>query len=144
MTENNIQEHYQTLNNLQQEQLIALRKENHDLKLKIISDKQRKLIRKKEYEEKLGNLQILVQDASIRLNEGSEVIRKLQQHLKICQEKLSDKTKLLYAKDDMIHDYQLHIGHLNDTIKQLMDEKKQLIDECTAQQLKYSLNVSFD
>jgi predicted oxidoreductase (fatty acid repression mutant protein) len=94
MSENNLQEldnirqHYQILNNLQHEQLIALRKENHELRLKITHEQQRKLIKKKFYEEKLEKLQILNNDASIRLNEGSEVIRKLQKHLKICQEKV--------------------------------------------------------
>jgi predicted YcjX-like family ATPase len=86
MSENNLQEldnirkYYQTLNNLQHEQLIALRKENHELRLKII--------KKKFYEEKFEKLQILNNDASIQLNEGSELIKKLQKHLKICQEKV--------------------------------------------------------
>jgi hypothetical protein len=81
MTENNLQD----LDNIQHEQLIALRKENHELRLKIIHDKQRRIIKKKEFEK----LQMLVKDAAIRLNEGSELIRKLQQHLKICQEKVN-------------------------------------------------------
>lgn len=86
MSENNLQEldnirkYYQTLNNLQHEQLIALRKENHELRLKII--------KKKFYEEKFEKLQILNNDASIQLNEGSELIKKLQKHLKIYQEKV--------------------------------------------------------
>jgi hypothetical protein len=80
MTENNFQE----LN----EQLLALRKENHELRLKINYNKQRKILKKKEYKEKFEKFQILVNDASIRLNEGSQLIRKLQHHLKICQEKV--------------------------------------------------------
>ena len=43
-----------------------------------------------EHEQQLSELQNLANDASIRLNEGSEVIRKLQKHLKICQEKVSN------------------------------------------------------
>lgn len=80
MTDNNLQEldkHDQSLIDIQHEQLIALRKENHELRLKIIHNKQRKIIKKKEYEK----LQIL-------FNEGNELIRKLQQHLKISQEKV--------------------------------------------------------
>ncbi len=151
MTENNLQD----LDNIQHEQLIALRKENHELRLKIIHDKQRRIIKKKEFEK----LQMLVKDAAIRLNEGSELIRKLQQHLKICQEKvnllvfrktkhkkryfqLSNKTKALLAKDDTLRDYQSHIDHLNHIIRQLTDEKKQLIDQYTAQHLQICLNVS--
>ena len=79
---------FEELNHLQHEQLIALRKENHELRLKIIHDKQRKIVRKKEYQDKLKKLQILVNNASIQLNQGNELIRKLQQHLKICQEKV--------------------------------------------------------
>ncbi|CAF1061970.1 unnamed protein product [Rotaria sordida] len=135
MTENNIQEHYQTLYNLQHEQLIILRKENHELRLKITQDKERKLIKIKDYEKKLEKFQILANDASIRLNEGSELIKKLQQHLKICQEKLSDKTKVLLTKDDTIHKYQLHITHLNNRIKQL-------IDQYTTKNLQFSFNVN--
>ncbi|CAF3187456.1 unnamed protein product [Rotaria sp. Silwood2] len=139
---NNLQEHYQTLYNLQHEQLITLRKENHELRLKITQNKEQKFKKIKEYEEKLEKLQILANDASIRLNEGSELIRKLQQHLKICQEKLSDKTKTLLAKDDTLRKYQLHIAHLNDRIKQLMHEKKQLIDDYTVKNLQFSFNLN--
>jgi primosomal protein N'' len=90
MMEQNSQQldkHYQSLIDIQHEQLIALRKENHHLRGKIMHDKQRKLNKKKEYEDKLQNLQ---NDARIRLDEGSELIRKLQKHLKICQEKVID------------------------------------------------------
>ncbi|CAF2135823.1 unnamed protein product, partial [Rotaria magnacalcarata] len=73
----NIREHYETLHNLQHEQLIAVR---------------------------------------------SELIRKLQKHLKISQEKLSDKTKSLLEKDDTLRHYQSHITQLNDKINQLTDE----------------------
>ncbi|CAM4768517.1 unnamed protein product [Rotaria magnacalcarata] len=138
----NIREHYETLHNLQHEQLIALRKENHGLRLKLAHDKERRLIKKKEYEEKLEKLQILANDASIRLNEGSELIRKLQKHLKISQEKLSDKTKSLLEKDDTLRHYQSHITQLNDKINQLTDEKKKLIDEYTIQKLQFSLNFN--
>lgn len=77
----------QDLNTIR-EQLNLLHKENHELRLKIAHDKERKLIKKKEYEDKIEKFQILANDASIRLTEGSELIRKLQQHLKICQEKV--------------------------------------------------------
>jgi hypothetical protein len=92
MTENNsTDKHIENdleLNTLQHEQLIALRKENHQLRLKINYEKERKVSKKSEYEQKLHKLQILINDASNRLNEGSELIRKLQHHLKICQEKV--------------------------------------------------------
>jgi hypothetical protein len=93
MMEQNSQQldkHYQSLIDIQHEQLIALRKENHHLRGKIMHDKQRKINKKKEYEDKVENLQRLMNDARIRLDEGSELIRKLQQHLKICQEKVID------------------------------------------------------
>ncbi|CAF1545909.1 unnamed protein product [Rotaria sp. Silwood1] len=132
---NNIREYYQTLYNLQYEQLIILHKENYQLRLKINQNKQRKLIKIKEYEDKLEKLQILANDASIRLNEGSELIRKLQKHLKISQEKLSDKTKELLTKNETLHKYQSHIIHLNDRIKQL-------IDEYTTKNLQVSFNLN--
>lgn len=73
----------------QQQQLAALRTENQLLRSKISSDRQRNLAEKKEQHDKLEQLQSLLHDAQLRLNEGSEVIRKLQHHLKTCQEKVA-------------------------------------------------------
>ena len=70
------------------EQLIVLRKENHQLKLYITANEQQQKMQLKEYEDELEKLQNLLNDARLRLTEGSEMIRKLQQHLKICQEKV--------------------------------------------------------
>lgn len=73
-----------TENNFLGEQFMDLWKENEELRLKISHDKQRK----KEYKQKLETFKILVNDASVKLNEGSDLIKKLQQNLKLCQEKV--------------------------------------------------------
>ncbi|UJR15025.1 hypothetical protein I4U23_002001 [Adineta vaga] len=111
------------------EQLIVLRKENHQLKLYITANEQQQKMQLKEYEDELEKLQNLLNDARLRLTEGSEMIRKLQQHLKICREKLSEKSKLIVAKDERLHDCQLHIHQLNDMIKQSLNfSQRQKID----------------
>ena len=114
------------------EQLIALRKENHQLQLKIHSDQQRMQRKKKLYEDR-------VHESDARYQELTELIRKLQQHLTISQEKvtsivtrnvtpsclpskLSEKAKALLEKDDTLRHYQVHVGQLNHRIQQLAND----------------------
>ena len=114
------------------EQLIALRKENHQLQLQIQSDQQRTQRKKAQYEDR-------VHESDARCHDLTELIRKLQQHLRISQEKvtsivtrivtpsclpskLSEKAKALLEKDDTLRHYQIHVGQLNHRIKQLTND----------------------